>query len=82
MRRIDAAATGITKNDRLSMAAGARRLFARAKGRISIDKRCITSNNSIELHSTLGALIGYSSALEPGAAATGLPFSVGRAAAH
>jgi uncharacterized protein (UPF0262 family) len=37
MRPIVAASTGITKNDRLSMGAGARRLFERAKGRISID---------------------------------------------
>ena len=59
LRLIDAAncrgSNGVTKNDRLSMGAGARRVFERAKGRISIDGRCITSKNSIVLHSALGA---------------------------
>jgi hypothetical protein len=79
---IVAAPTGVAKNDRLSMGAGARRFFERAKGRKSIDGRWIAPNNSIELHIRRGRRISYSSALEPSAAATGLPFSVGLAAAH
>ena len=55
MRPIVAAPTGVAKADRLSMGGGARRFFEGAKRRISIDKRCITSNNSIELHSAAGA---------------------------
>jgi hypothetical protein len=59
LRLIDAAncrgSNGVTKNDRLSMGSGARRFFERAKRRISIDGRCITSNNSIVLHSAVRA---------------------------